>query len=296
MGMLMAVVTVGIMSDHSAVQQPSHISTSESAAVSSSAGAVEQETSTCEGAASAHKRSKRQQGFRCLHPRWKECGNFADPMFATFTHAVCTCTEAVHGTKCDKSKLMVCKCCPISRLPVDSTVVQACDKPKKAHVDTCWCNPVAGRTPGDVRRNGEGHIEAERGWHKFWAAVDWLTKHGHPPITQNGVEQQVINVRQCYLFLNRVKTVYKEGGMLSEYDNQAKFDNAEKVIEAYAAHFHELPKFVKRVSREAGKAGESGQAGAAGGATQPSAQWSNFNLLADAAVSVASERGGATQP
>jgi len=34
-----------------------------------------------------------------------------------------------------------------------------------------WVNPVASRTPYDVVRDRKAHVEAPRGWHKFWYAV-----------------------------------------------------------------------------------------------------------------------------
>ena len=241
-----------------------------------------------EGAASAEPRPSRQQGFPCLHGAWCKCEDFLDPVIAViFDHVACTCTQEETGIKCDKGKMMLCRSCPVSRLPLEgnSTVVKECKKPKKAHVDTRWCNPAAARTPADVLRNGQCHVTAARGWHAFWAACATLAMLKFPPSNQNGVEQLLINVRQCYHFLDTVKTVYKDGGMLLVYDNQAKFDNAEKVAKFYAKQLLHLPKYTKRVTRKAGEAGEAGEE-----------QSFNLKLLADVAVSVhASEASEASE-
>jgi len=105
--------------------------------------------------------------------------------------------------------MMTCAFCPETRF-----------KQLKGGKYVSWTNPIACRTPYDVVRDCKAHVNATRGWHKFWYAVHALARllpglegGGAAGAAGGGAVSDAGHVEQCRLWLvNKAPDWYSNRG------------------------------------------------------------------------------------
>ena len=170
-------------------------------------------------------------------------GNFIVTSFPEGGSHFLSCSPCVGqiapGKSCDYKFMMGCSFCPETRF-----------QPLNGGLFKAWVNPIACRSPYDVVRACKAHVNAGRGWHKFWYAVHTLTPllsglggGGAAGAAGGGV---VVNEEQCRLWLqnkapdwysNRVDfekaNLLADGGEGEVYGIPVKFRQADALLRHY---------------------------------------------------------------